>query len=173
MQMVKILPKKGQPIYCVYDTTGAAPTDTVVFEVKFRAVDVTVLGSIDMSLRDGGTRAYRFYFSIYTDKAMKGRYFNNPDSKKVVEGVNFSEWVTIRIEYTATDDAYNADDIVAKVFVNEVELEGVGASATVGNSCTYANSSAIDSASVIFSGDNKDVVDMSDFYFGYKAADAE
>ena len=173
MQMIKTLPKNGQPIYRIYDTTGATPTDTVVFEAKFRAVDVTSLNGIDMTLRANGTRAYRFYFSIGTDKAMKGGFFNNATSSNVVEDVNFSEWVTIRIEYTATEDAYNAETVVAKAFVNGVELEGVGASATVGSSCTYAKSSAIDSASIIFSGDNKGVLDMCDFYFGYKAADAE
>ena len=172
MQMVKTLPKDGQPIYRIYDTTGATPTDTVVFEAKFRAVEVGGLSGIDMTLRASGTRAYRFYFTIGTDKSMKGGHFAVASDNNVVEGVNFSEWVTIRIEYTATGDAYDAETVVAKAYVNDVELEGVGASETVGSSCTYAKSSAIDSASIIFSGHNKGVVDMCDFYFGYKPAEA-
>ena len=175
MQINKNSTGQNQPIYRIYNTTGAEATDTVVFEAKFRAQDVISLNSIDMTLRSGGTRVYRFYFDITTTKGLRNVGFNGQPSGNVgVDGVDFSEWVTIRIEYTATADEYNAEDLCARAWVNGVELDIAHNKAYTekkGTVIVYGKASEIDNAAIILTSTNTGVLDIDDMYFGYKSAE--
>ena len=168
MQLVKTEIKKNQPIYRIYNTTNEDKTDTVVFEGKFRAIDPTSFADIDITLRKGDTRVYRFYFTINDAYELMGGHFNDATHANTREGIDCSEWFTIRIEYTASADAYSAENLCARVWINDVELEDALSHGQF-SSTVYAKASEIDNAGVIFSSQNTGVIDMDDLYFGHKA----
>lgn len=137
--------------------------DMVVYEIKLRFDDLAGYTTnkattyIDLSLRNGSTRAARLYVCNSGDDGMVRIKLDSPGLAQMDTGIKAAngEWFTVRFEYISSGATLDSNKFSTRVYINGTKV--LESNAT---SHTYAPASAINRADFLISKSFVGVIDI-------------